>query len=94
MKYTYGKNGRKLYKGFYTKSCMPNQKQKRMRKSVYQKVGENITAQMMKCNINGMGIIGAILTIGFAPLNIGWKIYIAGLFLLSCIHVEVKNDDK
>jgi len=88
-----GKTNGKAFKGIYTNSCMPNQKQKRTKKSVYQKVGEDVTNEIMKVNINGIGIGAAIMTFFYVPLDTPWKIAIAALFVLSAIHIEVDKNE-
>ena len=67
------KNGT-VNSGILTSTRVPNNKPKRVRKSAYQQVGNTITTEITKVNITGAGIAGAILTAGFAPLDIGWKI--------------------
>lgn len=94
MKTYTGKTNGKAFKGIYTNSCMPNQKPKRMRKSAYQKFGEDVTEEIVKVDINGIGIGAAVMTFFCIPLNLPWQICIAGLFILSAIHVEVKENDK
>lgn len=86
--YTGKKNG-KAFKGIYTNSCMPNQKLKRVRKTV---VEEN-PMNNIKVNINLFGVFGAIVTAMQAPLTTGWKIGLAVLFFLASIHAEVENNE-
>lgn len=88
-----GKENGKAFKGIYTNSYMPNQKPKRVRKSAYQQVGEDVTREMMKVNINGIGIGAALMTFFYVPLDTGWKIALAALFVLSAIHVEVEDNE-
>lgn len=85
-----GKENGKAFKGIYTNSCMPNQKPKRARKS-YET--ETVTKKSFKCHVNIEGIIGAFVTAGFAPLDAGWKIGLVAMFLFSCIHVEVEDNE-
>lgn len=92
MKTTTGKTGNYYYKGIYTNSGMPNQKPKRIRKDKHEKIESIWNESTVKFNINMMGIFGAIVTIMSAPLNTGWKIGLAAMFLFSSVHVEVEDD--
>lgn len=87
------KSGAK-YKGIYTTSGMPNQKQKRVRKNKQEEIEDIWNGSAVKFSVNMMGIFGAIITIMSAPLNTGWKIGLAAMFIFSSLHVEVKNNDK
>lgn len=84
-----GKENGKAFKGIYTNSCMPNQKPKRVRKTV---VEEN-PMDDIKVSINLFGVFGAIVTAMQAPLTTGWKIGLAVLFLLASIHAEVEDNE-
>lgn len=90
--YTGKTNTGKAYRGIYTTSGMPNQKQKRTQKSCSM---ETSTGNLrVKCNINMFGIFGAIVTVMASPLTVEWKIGMTTLFLLSAVHVEVVENDK
>lgn len=95
------KSGAK-YKGIYTTSGMPNQKPKRVHSSFKMKTSEERLQETglldgdtnVKFNISMFGIFGAIVTVMSAPLTMEWKIGLSVLFLLSSVHVEVKDNDK
>lgn len=95
------KSGAK-YKGIYTTSGMPNQKPKRARSSFKMRTSEERLQEMgllngntnVRFDINMFGVFGAIVTIMSAPLTMEWKIGLSVLFLLSSVHVEVKDDDE
>lgn len=84
-----GKTNGKAFKGIYTNSGMPNQKPKRIRKSVE----EESPMDRIKVDINLFGIFGAIVTAMQAPLEAGWKIGLIVLFLLASIHAEVEDNE-
>lgn len=84
----------KAFRGIYTNSGMPNQKPKRVRKMDKQEQMEAIwDGATTHFSINMMGIFGAIVSVVSAPLSADWKIGIAAMFLISSIHVEVKDND-
>lgn len=99
--YTGKTNTGKTFRGIYTTSGMPNQKPKRVRSSFKMQTSEERLQEAglldentnVKFDINMFGF-GAIVTIMLAPLTMEWKIGLLVLFLLSSVHVEVKDDDK
>jgi hypothetical protein len=82
MKIITGKTDSKLIKGFYSSSCVPNHKTKRLRK-----MNEN---KRIILRLNGIGIAASIFTIFCLPLNVKWKIGISILFILSSFHVDIR----
>lgn len=95
MKTYMGKTkGGSIYKGIYSTSQVPNHKPKRVRKSKQEEIESIWNGSTVKFNVNMMGIFGAIVTIMSAPLNTGWKIGLAAMFIISSLHVEVKDDNK
>lgn len=103
-KHTTGKSKLgKVAVGFYTTSTMPNQDRKRVRKAFKMKNTErkineakDILNGLLKVKVymNLCGIYGAILTILSTPLDSNWKTCLAFLFIISSLHIEVKNNDK
>lgn len=92
--YTGKTNTGKAFRGIYTTSGIPNQKQKRVRKMDKQEQMEAIwNGATTNFSINMMGILGAIVSVVSAPLSTGWKIGMAAMFLISSIHVEVEDND-
>ena len=48
----------------------------------------------VKININPIGILSAIITAIYAPLEMNWKVCLIVLFLLTSINVEINENFK